>query len=231
MFCRVCQSSDVVPIFEEESQLVRWFHCWGCGSHFSDSDYERIKELYDEKYVTVNIDRLGDRETALRELEHNLNLFLKYQGKVAQRDFLDVGHNDGLMLTRMQDEAGWSVHGFDVNPNAYLGPHTTIHPVFRASLFPQRYSGVHCREVIEHVEGWRQFLAELAAVTAPRGLLQIQTPKPMKVYDPYVYSAEHLQILAPYVLTHELQLCGFDILESKQWDQGQLYMCQKNHGF
>lgn len=187
--------------------------------------------MYARDYLQSNKEKLG-WEGCLREVSTNADWFQDYRhynGVPAAKDFLDVGHAEGAMLTAMQDR-GWSVHGFDVSPDAHLGPHTTIAPHFQASLFPQRYAAVNCREVIEHVENWRQLLVEMYTALHRGGLLQVQTPRPWATPHPIPYQVGHLQVFTPIVLRYWLERLGFAVLDFQLYEAGQRWMCQKVSG-
>jgi 2-polyprenyl-3-methyl-5-hydroxy-6-metoxy-1,4-benzoquinol methylase len=223
MRCRVCQEEDLVPLWEAGG---RWSRCLVCGSDSSDNRYEDLAADYNADYQRHVVAGCGGFAEAVGELNSNVEWFRDHRGKCAGRDFLDVGHNDGASLTAMQAD-GWSVHGFDVNPAADLGPHTTIAPRFSALLFPRRYDSVLCREVIEHVPGWRAMLLECQRATADTGLFQIQTPRPMAEPELTRYQRFHLQLFSPLALRFELERVGFQVLDGRLWPGGQAWLCRK----
>lgn len=226
MRCRVCFENEAAPLFKD-LEGGEWYRCLCCGSDTSDWPYSA--RLYDDQYVSHNLVTNDGMAGCIEQVRSNAEWFGHYKVKVRKYDFLDVGHLEGSMLTAMAD-SGWSVHGFDVIPAAYLGPHTTIAPQFRASVLPQQYDAVNCREVIEHVPDWRRMLQELHAVIAPGGLLQLQTPRPSVNPDHTPYQKYHLQIFAPSMIRYWLERLGFEVHDYRFWDLGQAWMCQKVAG-
>jgi len=222
MRCRVCGTDGCLPLWIGADETV-WERCWCCFSDSSNALYDPA--MYNPFYMTHHA-QAESREARLEQLRSNVEWFRDYKPQCAGRDFVDVGHCDGLMLTAMQDD-GWRVHGFDVFPEANLGPHTTIAPVFRANLFPQRYQALNCREVIEHVPGWRQMLVEMREALAHGGLLQLQTPRPTPGVQTAGYQRAHLQLFSPLALRYELERIGFSILDIRLWDLGQAFMAKR----
>jgi SAM-dependent methyltransferase len=221
--CRVCLSPDTAYLWPDPQDGAAWVRCRACGSDSADREYDPT--LYDADYVVRHHGLGNDLAAILDQLRSNLDWF-GHHARGGGRDFLDVGHNEGAALTGMQDR-GWSVHGFDVNPAADLGPHTTIAPAFRADLFPRQYDAVLCREVVEHVPDWRDFLGQLAAVTRPGGLVQVQTPRPWHEPHPTPYQRAHLQLFAPPALRRELERVGLSVIEDRQWLMGQAWLCRR----
>jgi 2-polyprenyl-3-methyl-5-hydroxy-6-metoxy-1,4-benzoquinol methylase len=223
MRCRVCQSEDLAQLWEMGGC---WFRCICCGSDSSDNTWESVAAEYaSAAYQQHIVTQLGSIEAAEGALRSNVEWFHDHRDKCVGRDFLDVGHNDGASLTAMQAD-GWSVHGFDINPAANLGPHTTIAPRFSALLFARRYDAVLCREVIEHIPGWRAMLLECVRATADRGLFQVQTPRPTRTPNPIGYQRYHLQLFSPLALRSELERAGFQIVDVRLWEAGQAWLCR-----
>jgi len=212
--CKVCSESYLVPLWSAGD--AGFYRCLICGCDSSDKNYADVKHIYNERYLDHN----GTAEQNAGEMQCNIDWFETYRSVAPSKDFLDIGHNEGGGLLAMQRK-GWRVHGFDVNPVCNYGPHTTIAPYFAANLFPQKYGVVMCREVIEHVEGWRQFLMEIHEVMLPGGLLQLQTPLPDRKNGPLVYQLAHLQIFTPHALKLYCRDAGFEVLDWMLWYGGE----------
>lgn len=218
MPCRVC-NGPVEPLFPD------WFRCRVCGSDTSSFIYEEIKSRYQtEEYLDHNLQNTGSREDLLRTMETNFKLFEIYKGWAPDFTFLDIGCLEGCGMEGMQNNFGWSIHGFDVTPLARTGSHVTVASRFDARLFPRRYGAVLCREVIEHVPDWQDLLDQCHQVVLPFGLFQLQTPRPCSTPDPIVYQEAHLQIFNPERLVAEVSRRGFELLESLLWQNGQCYL-------
>lgn len=224
--CRLCGSLDTSPLWADY-QGGNWRRCLHCGSDSSDSPYDI--GIYRSGYVKAEVESTGGVDRRAEEVRSNCDWFPHYAHVCKGKDFLDVGCCDGAAMRHMHN-MGWPVHGFDVTEDAHQPGCTTIAPYFAASLFPQRYHAVLCREVIEHVETPRQFLVELHAVLHHDGLLQIQTPRPWKEPHGVPYQKAHLQLFSPAQLELMVTQLGFHVLDRRFWDYGQAWLFQKVAG-
>jgi 2-polyprenyl-3-methyl-5-hydroxy-6-metoxy-1,4-benzoquinol methylase len=102
----------------------------------------------------------------------------------------------------------------------------TVAPMFHRWLFPLRYAAVLCREVLEHVPTPHLMLLELHGVTAPGGLVQVQTPRPCDYAHPRVYQDGHLFVASPRQLRTMLDAAMLDVIEPREWETGQAYLCR-----
>lgn len=223
MRCRVCHEAELVPLWPATAERGEWSRCLACGSDTSAADYAALRGEYDAAYLAHLAELLGGVGGCAAALSPNADWFGPPAG---DGTFLDVGCLEGGGLRAMADR-GWSVHGFDVIPEARTGDHVTVADRFRAGLFPRRYRAVLCREVIEHVPDWRGLLGELFAATQPEGLCQVQTPRPWSEPDPRPYQRWHLQVFAPFVLRQQLGAAGFDVIGQLLWPAGQAYLCRR----
>jgi hypothetical protein len=213
-FCRVCGSSRLAPLWKDWGGNL-WRRCTACGSDSSEATYPA--DHYTEKYLTDSLAKTGGLDAAKEQVRSNIEWLDHYKDKCGGLDFLDVGCLEGAALM-VAGEHGWRVHGFDVMPAAAQPGCTTIHPYFAASLFPQLYHAILCKDVLEHVEGWRGFMSELTAVTHRNGIVQLQTPRPMDEPSTTCYQPAHLFIIAPAELERAVRDLGFTILDRRQWD-------------
>lgn len=221
--CKVCACTDTRPLWPDASGAV-WWRCLGCGSDNSPRTYVEVMAEYRRPdYITAATPPDQDRPAQFTNI---VEWFSAYRHVAPSGDFLDIGCADGVMLTAMQN-AGWAVHGFDVNPHFYLGPHTTIADRFSASLFPQQHGAAAAIEVIEHVEDWCDFLAQTFAALLPGGLFVCQTPRPWHHCDPIPYQKCHLQLFSPHALRYALERSGFRVLDARFWPMGQHYLSQR----
>jgi 2-polyprenyl-3-methyl-5-hydroxy-6-metoxy-1,4-benzoquinol methylase len=223
MNCKICHSPNTTRI-HHHAPGGPWWHCFECNSSSSEEVYNPdLYTNYLEVYrlqTGVNFDESRNQQTT------NVGYFTRYKHLCPNLDFLDVGHCDGAALANMQDE-GYAVHGFDVVPCCDMGPHTTIAPEFKASLFPRQYGAIQCREVIEHVPDFHTFLDELILALSPKGIIQIQTPRPWHTYA-NVYIMGHLQIPSHLELQHAIVKRKCRIVTTLVWDAGQLVVAQKS---
>lgn len=223
--CRACSENTVHSLWPDHHG-GHWFRCLSCGCDSSSNSYAETKKYYTAEYITTHHGGHDD-EHLLQELRANLDWFVDWKVKEdVGKDFLDVGCCEGLAMRGMQDR-GYSVHGFDVIPEAARPGCTTIAPTFQASLFPQCYHAVLCREVIEHVDTPMQFITDLANVTAKGGFLQLQTPRPTAAFNPIGYQGAHICLLSPLWIRYWVERLGFEIKDYRFWDGGQGWMCKK----
>ena len=218
MRCRLCGSNDVAKLWSDDDGKADWFRCVVCGSDSSTREYD--VGIYTPEWIAQEIAATGGDEARRESVRSNCDWFPHYKHLTGGGlDFLDVGCCDGAAMAEMAG-LGFRVHGFDVTEGARREGCTTIHPFFTASLFPRQYHFVLCREVIEHVEGPRQFLSELTAVTHRGGLLQVQTPRPCVDQERIAYQPAHLQIFSPVMLELLCTNHGFRVLDRRQWGTG-----------
>lgn len=164
----------------------------------------------------------GGFEGARAQIAANCSWFQHHAARKGM-DFLDVGCLEGAAMTEMQ-ALGWSVHGFDINPACARPGCTTIAPFFAAHLFPRRFDAIFCKDVIEHVPGWRQLLAEMTAALYKDGLLQLQTPTPWHEPHGIPYQPPHYHLFSKIALENAVRGLGYAIVDRRDWDMGQALM-------
>jgi 2-polyprenyl-3-methyl-5-hydroxy-6-metoxy-1,4-benzoquinol methylase len=223
MNCRLCQSRNTHPLPFEVPTTAEWFRCEDCGSDSNSLDYD--PRLYTRDLAATHRANVGGREACREQVRANCEWFGHHAEGLPNRDFLDVGCADGAAIDAMQS-LGWAVHGFDVAEPDYMGPHVTVAPMFHRWLFPLRYAAVLCREVLEHVPTPHLMLLELHGVTAPGGLVQVQTPRPCDYAHPRVYQDGHLFVASPRQLRTMLDAAMLDVIEPREWETGQAYLCR-----
>lgn len=227
MNCRLCRSPNTRPVpFAVPPEEGAWFRCSACGSDSSDNSYSH--EMYSQTYERTEVSATGSPEARDESIRSNLDWFDHHHQLGDAKTFLDVGCCDGAGLRGMS-ALGWSVHGFDVFPPSYMGPHVTVAPVFTRWLFPRRYAAILCREVIEHVPAPDFLLHEIHGATLPGGLVQIQTPMPASGYHGIPYQRAHLFIASYKRMRFMLNAAMLDIIDFREWTEeapGQAYLCR-----
>lgn len=232
MRCRVCFESELEPLWVGRIDPIHgcWHRCLCCGSDTSNTEYDTIRAKYNSDYMTHNMHDLGGMDVCIKALEANVQWFQDHRRGCPDFSFLDIGCAEGAALRGMA-ALGWAVHGFDIDESARSlsppGQHITVAPAFAASLFPQRFSAVLCREVIEHVPDWRMLLSECWQVMRPNGIFQLQTPRPWTEFHQIPYQVFHLQLFAPAVLRYELERRGFEVIDHRLWPMGQGWVCRR----
>lgn len=218
-YCRICARPRLTPIWKDQDGC-QWYDCAACHCHSSDSKFATSD--YNQHYYDTAVKNCGTVEDGKTHCISNCTWFDHHHER-ERKDFLDVGCLEGSAMMNMAD-LGWSVHGWDCNPASYREGCTTVTPFFAAHFFPQRYDAILCREVIEHVPGWRQFIVELTVALHRGGLLQIQTPQPMGEAHPIPYQKAHLQLFKPNMLLEELKPLGFKVWDARDWGMGFAYL-------
>lgn len=222
--CRACSESTLQYLWQDY-QGGHWFRCLACGCDSSSHCYADTAHFYNAEYLQTHHGGISLEEEA-EQLRTNLDWFEDYKPDTPGRDFLDVGCCRGVAMNGMANR-GWSVHGFDVVPEAAQPGCSTIAPMFTAGLFPRKYHAVLCREVIEHVDHPMQMLTELAATTAKGGFLQIQTPRPTADRNDIGYQGAHITLLSPLWIRYWVERLGFEVKDYRLWDIGQCWMCKR----
>lgn len=222
MTCHLCQSDDVGPLpFPVPPEAGRWGRCRACGSDVAAHAYDpSIYQDWEGYSRTIGLTDVGQFRDNCR---WNCEWFQDHAAGLPNRDFLDVGCWHGAALDVMQS-MGWAVHGFDVVPPPYYGPHVTVGPFFHRWLFPNRYAAVLCMEVLEHVPDPDLLLHELHGVACPGGLVQVITPKPADAYSDKLYQRSHLFLASPDRLRKMLDGAMLDVIEFREWDATQAYL-------
>lgn len=225
--CRYCKRPETSFLWQAPSKF-NWFRCRFCGC---DSSPERYDDgIYGEEMALRCKTDEELRELA-RSMTHNIELWHKFP--VPAKTILDVGCNEATFIEDMLDR-GWSAEGFDVNKalpetlqarglsnRIFIGSDLWYMPV------KQPYGAINCREVIEHVPDPGGLLAACSTFLMDGGLIQVQTPRPMHMLEPYVYSYGHMTIFSPGALVDMMEAAGFRILYREYWEQGQLLIGRK----
>jgi SAM-dependent methyltransferase len=225
--CRVCAEEALTRLWPDAyDAALTWYRCLACGCDSSEQTFPNIAPRYNLAYIQKQNDDAGGYAKSKASMAAMFDWFDAHRGAVPDNTFLDVGCCNGAALEGMQDR-GWAVHGFDIVRPPYYGPHVTVAPYFTAGLFPRQYGAVLASEVLEHVPGWRDMLQQLHAVTAPRGILQLQTPRPTAEPNPAVYQEYHLQIFTPMAIRYWLERQGWWFLDQRIWATGQSWLLQR----
>lgn len=222
MRCRVCESGDTYEVFR--ANCGPWYRCLACGSDSNVLTYEDVKHEY-QGYTTIDhlMKSCGDRQALKHDQSTNLDWFKRYPGH--PKVFLDYGTCTGVGMEGMRDR-GYESHGFDVMPEALeFDESIVIAPSFRPELFDGvKFGAILMREVIEHLDDWRQQLLFCREVMAPGGLLQVQTPRPTQAVNELTYQRLHLQIFSPAALKLAFLTLGFEIVDDFRWPAGHAFL-------
>lgn len=217
MICKVCGADDLGPL---PFDFRGWQRCASCGSdsnplHYADVSHAYAGTIMQDHLRASCADLKGDQAT-------NLDWFGRHSPP--ERTFLDIGCCTGAGMEGMRDR-GYQAWGFDVS-DAAVGPGVVVAPEFRASLLDRRFGCILIREVIEHIEDWRELLRQAVCTLVSGGLLQIQTPRPGWDPNPIPYQDYHLQLFSPVALRLAIRDAGLTIVDRMQWPCGQAFLCR-----
>jgi 2-polyprenyl-3-methyl-5-hydroxy-6-metoxy-1,4-benzoquinol methylase len=221
--CKVCGSGALYFVHQEVDGP--WYRCLDCGCDSSTRTYAEVRADYNIASLEHNLEVSGSREALAETMMENIRWFDAFATPV--RRFLDIGCNEGAGMEAMA-RRGWEVYGFDVFPEAKTRENVVIEPDFRADQFPRAFGAVMAREVIEHVENWKELLHQVWLALMPGGLFQIQTPKPICECNAIVYQRLHLQIFTPMALQYYLEQAQLEIIDRHIWALGHAYLCRKS---
>lgn len=223
--CPVCAGTHFTALFKvQEEPFVR---CQGCGLILINPRplYAQVLETYDADYSQGYVNKAPSKR---RRAARHIRRIGKY---VRGGRWLDVGCSAGFIVEAAR-KAGYEAHGVDVEEWGvrYAREELGLANVVAGLLEDQHYPDGHfdvitAYEVIEHVPDLNGFVAELARLLAPGGVIEIRTPdvghwrtpKPLETWEA-ILPSEHLYYfshatLAKLLEKHGLTVCkrGFNL--------------------
>lgn len=172
--CPVCDGSDFALLFEKDGEpFVR---CRGCTLVLINPrpPYAEIRAGYDPDYSAGYTRKAESKVVRARKRVARL-------GRAGGR-WLDVGCSAGFVV-KAATEAGFEAWGVDIEAGgiAYGENQLGLSRLACGTLEEQRYPDGHfdvisAYDVIEHVPDLNRFVAELARILAPGGVIDIGTP-------------------------------------------------------
>jgi 2-polyprenyl-3-methyl-5-hydroxy-6-metoxy-1,4-benzoquinol methylase len=193
---------------------------------------------YDDSYDRATTGYFAKVEKKMRRSRGRLRQLARY---VAGGRFLDVGCNGGFMVEAAR-ERGFEAWGVEVDAvsvayalghypgNRYF--HGTVQEFAREA---PKFDLVYCSEVIEHVPDVQDFVAALASVTRPGGVLFVTTPdishwrRPRRLEMWNAFNPpSHCILFTPRGLRHLLEAHGFAVVRRKlAWKPGIKFICRR----
>ncbi len=177
--CPVCRSAECTDFMTHKG--LELFTCGQCATIFMHPlpTAEDIAGLYDDSYDGATSGYFSKPDKKMRRSRGRVK-YLK--GFVSGGKFLDIGCNGGFMVEAAR-EAGFEAQGLDLDgvSIAYAREHYPQNTYFHgsvedfaadATLFDLAY----CSEVIEHVPDIHGFVASIAKLVRPGGVLFLTTP-------------------------------------------------------
>lgn len=213
------------------------FQCQDCGLVWLDPlpDPAGVQAMYDDAYDGATSSYFGKVAQKLKRSRGRVRYIARLlPGGAGGKTFLDVGANGGFMAEAAR-QAGFTATGIEPDPVsvAYAREHypaiTMLHGLLEDSaIAPQSFDVAYCSEVIEHTTDSNRFVAKLAAVLRPGGLLYLTTPdighwrRPRKIdqWDGFCPPA-HCLYFNPKSLAMLLHRHGFDVIRKRfAWKPG-----------
>ena len=176
--CQVCGGGGL-PYLTHEGMVLR--RCPDCALVFMDPmpDATAVGALYTDAYEGASEGYFTKVDSKMRRSRRRARWLAR---RAAGRRFLDVGCNGGFMAEAMR-ERGFVSHGIDPDPVSIDWarshyPENRFHVAAAEDFAPDdvAFDVVYCSEVIEHSPDVNRFVAALAALMVPGGLLFLTTP-------------------------------------------------------
>lgn len=174
--CPVCGEGEGVEVLRSWYRVVR---CLGCDMVWANPRPDEASRagMYGADYYVFDpvLDR-AHTEAAARDVERMLAWREDHPGRL-----LDVGCATGHFLAAAR-EAGWTVTGVEVSPEAAARARTrarcTVHAceLEAAHLPPASFDAVTLLDVLEHVARPVDLLALAGSLLAPGGRLVVECP-------------------------------------------------------
>lgn len=213
------------------------FQCNDCGLVWLDllPDAEGVQAMYDDAYAGATTSYFSKVAQKLARSRGRVRYIARLlPGGAGGKSFLDVGANGGFMAEAAR-EAGFTAVGIEPDPVsvAYAREHypgiTALQGLLEdVDLEPQSFDVAYCSEVIEHTADCNRFVAKLASVLRPGGLLYLTTPdishwrRPRKIgrWDGFC-PPSHCLYFNPSNLKMLLHRHGFDVVRQRfAWKPG-----------
>jgi SAM-dependent methyltransferase len=213
--------------------------CVGCGTAFmarlpAPAD---AAAFYDNSYDGATTGYFAKVEKKMHRSRGRMRQLARY---VAGGRFLDVGCNGGFMVEAAR-ERGFEAWGVEVDrvSVAYARERYPANRYFHGAIQAFASSAppfdlVYCSEVIEHVPDVQDFVAAIASVTRPGGVLFVTTPdlahwrRPRRLEDWEAFNPpSHCILFTPKGLRDLLAAHGFAVIRRKlAWKPGIKFICR-----
>jgi 2-polyprenyl-3-methyl-5-hydroxy-6-metoxy-1,4-benzoquinol methylase len=230
--CRACggDTARYAPVKNGEGSY--WLRCVTCAGWTNESSYEDVAKAYKKELFFHHLSMGWER--LLAEQSENVSI---WKSVLAGGRFLDVGFLDGSAMKRMHD-AEFEVWGFDVSDTSveFVAEKCGI-PTSRFAVGPSLqacdleakwFDAIQCREVLEHVDDPNGLLREMARLLRQGGYLQVQTPAYTEGKNAVWDQPLHLSCFDSERLRTMVKSAGFEIVQAKYWDGGQLLMGKRD---
>jgi len=178
--CQVCGSAENRLLVTQGDH--EWRQCDGCGFAFLSAmpDSDEAAEIQSPEIGAQYI------ATYKRKLDSKMRRSRKRVRRLKRRmpgpRLLDVGSNIGCLVEAGR-EIGLDAVGVEINPvlveaarEAYPQSRFIATAMEDSNLEPGSFDGLYCSEVIEHAPDNNSFVAALARMLKPGGVIFLTTP-------------------------------------------------------
>lgn len=179
IWCRGCLGGVLTPVGEKDG--FTFHRCADCRTVVVDP-YPTTEELVAHyKGYGHTVSYLKKMDAKLRRARGRVRK-MKKQGVPGNR-FLDVGCNVGTVVAAARD-AGFDPVGIDIDPDGIVRAQEIFGSKGRFEAISvedmakrgDAFDAVYMSEVVEHVNDPESFIAAVAALVAPGGLLYLTAP-------------------------------------------------------
>ena len=179
--CAGCGACDWAPLVVQNG--FRWWRCRAC-------ELARLIPMPGEPAARAELggDAIGRsyiegyRAKLAKKLRRSLRRVRRLAKLMPGKRLIDVGSNIGCLVEAGR-RLGLDAVGVELNRTLIDFAHETYPacrfiaaPIEEAALDGARFDGVYCSEVIEHVPDQDRFVAAIAALLVPGGVLYLTTP-------------------------------------------------------
>ena len=179
--CAVCAGADFA--FLARDGAYAWEECRACGFVRVAAGFTLAEAARGEDDAAMGRAYIeGYRAKFAAKMARSRRRAARLRRRAQGDDFLDVGSNFGFMVEAAAG-VGFRATGVEVNrtlveaARAQFPGRDFVAGLLEEQRFGERrFDVVYCSEVIEHTADPRLFLAQLAAVMRPGGLLYLTTP-------------------------------------------------------
>lgn len=175
--CPICAGTQFDELFEKGGEpFVR---CTGCGLTLINPRprFEIVRKGYDAAYSEAYVRKADKKLRRARRRVARLRREYALSGR-----WLDVGCSAGFVVSAAA-EAGFEAWGTDIETAGLryaretLGLEHVLEGALEEQRFPDAYfDAISAYDVIEHVPDLNAFVAELARILKPDGVLDLGTP-------------------------------------------------------
>jgi len=191
--CPFCgtEKNDLLEKFGFEHRY-RYVRCEGCALAYQNprpAYTEEFTETAYEVYTTQNHFKAADGlsehgKIVYDEFVYNLKEIESFA--TGKKNFLEIGCSTGFFC-KVAADRGWKPIGIEISRQMAKAAHDSYGFESRAGDwmkmdFDFQFDAIYCSHVIEHVPHPREWMAKMAKVLAPGGIICISIPN-MNSYD------------------------------------------------